>query len=311
MLPGVYDQIQPRLDRAFAGERVTYELHLPQHPAQAGERFYEVVYEPRLENPNQPYVVVVIVDITERKKMQHTLERLVDERTAKLRETVGELESFSYSIAHDMRAPLRAMQGFSHILEQEYGERIGDGKEYLRRISSSANRLDALIQDVLDYSKIVRADLPLQPVKTATFIREIVESYPNLHPARANIRVQDPIPPVVANPAALTQVVSNLLGNAVKFVSPGTKPEVRVRADPAAMDGRVRIWFEDNGIGIRREVQDRIFLMFQRLNAPAQYEGTGIGLTIARKAIERMGGNIGVESEPDKGSRFWIELKRA
>jgi PAS domain S-box-containing protein len=236
------------------------------------------------------------------------LEEAVAERTARLRETVGELEAFSYSLAHDMRAPLRAMQGFAKILGEEYGDQIGVGKEYLRRISASANRLDALILDVLNYSKIVRSDLPLQPIETKKFVREIIESYPNLHGPAASIRLEGPMPAVLANPAALTQVVSNLLGNAVKFVDPGVKPKVQVRASREA-DHMIRIWFEDNGIGIPMEVQARMFMMFQRLNPPEQYEGTGIGLTIVRKAVERMGGKVGVESEPGKGSRFWIELK--
>jgi len=310
VLANVYDQIAPRLNEAFAGERLLMSYAVPVHPTTHDERFYEVVYEPRVENVADPYVVVVIVDITERKKMQHTLERMVGERTARLRETVGELEAFSYSIAHDMRAPLRAMQGFSNLLQEEYGSKLGDGKEYLRRIAASANRLDALIQDVLNYSKIIRSNLPLGRTDLAKFIREIIESYPNLHPPRVDIQVDEPMPMVLANSAALTQVVSNLLGNAVKFVGPGVKPKVRVWAERRPGD-MVRIWFEDNGIGIPTEVQGRIFMMFQRLNPPDQYEGTGIGLTIVRKAVDRMGGKVGLESEPGRGSRFWIELKEA
>lgn len=309
ILPHVYDQIQPRLDLAFAGERVTYELRVSGNSAANENRFYEVVYEPRTNNTHEPYVVVVIVDITERKRMQHTLEQLVEERTAKLRETVGELEAFSYSIAHDMRAPLRAMQGFSQLLQEEYGEQIGQGKDYLRRIAASASRLDALIQDVLNYSKIVRAELLLTPVNTEELMLEILESYPNLQTPNVDIELISPIPAVLANPAALTQVFSNLLGNAVKFVEHGRKPKVRVWAEPAS-NGFIRIWFEDNGIGIPKEAQDRIFVMFQRLNPPGEYEGTGIGLTIVRKAVERMGGKVGLESGPERGTRFWIELKQ-
>jgi signal transduction histidine kinase/FixJ family two-component response regulator len=246
----------------------------------------------------------------ELKEHAGNLEQTVAERTARLRETVQDLEAFSYSIAHDMRAPLRAMQGFSKILHEEYSEQIpGEGKDYLRRIAASANRLDHLIQDVLNYSKIVRVELNLAPLETEKFIHEIIESYPNLHPPHAEIEVAGPVPPVLANPAAFTQVVSNLLGNAVKFVKAGVKPRVLVGAE-LIPDDMVRISFEDNGIGIRKEAQDRIFMMFQRLNPPGDYEGTGIGLAIVRKAVERMGGRVGVESEPGKGSRFWIDLKR-
>jgi len=310
VLSDVYDQIKPRLEQAFQGRRVTYELQLPQHRTTRDERFYEVVYEPRLENPHDPYVVVVIIDITERKRMQVTLERLVEERTARLRETIGELELFSYSMAHDMRAPLRAMQGFSEILDAEYGTTIGEGRDYLRRIASSARRLDLLIQDVLSYSKLVRDELTLAPTDPEKLLAEILESYPNLQAGDAEIQIESPLPLLLANRAALTQVLSNLLGNAVKFVPPGVRPRVRVRAGRAEK-GFARLWIEDNGIGIPAEAQDSIFMMFQRLNAPGDYEGTGIGLTIVRKAVEKMGGRVGVESEPGKGSRFWIELKTA
>jgi signal transduction histidine kinase len=149
----------------------------------------------------------------------------------------------------------------------------------------------------------------LEKVDVEKLTREIVDSYPDLHEAGATILVQSSIPPVIANTAALTQCISNLLSNAVKFVAPGIAPRVVVRAEKKS--DYVRLWFEDNGIGISEEGQKRIFRLFQRLNPAAQFEGTGIGLTIVRKAVERMGGNVGVESQPGAGSQFWIELKGA
>jgi len=133
--------------------------------------------------------------------------------------------------------------------------------------------------------------------------------------------VTTPLPRVQGNLAALTQIISNLLGNAVKFVEKGVKPEVRIWAEvlpgrsevgsPAPASGRVRLWFEDNGLGIAPEHHPRIFQMFQRLHHLDQFEGTGVGLAIVRKAVERMGGRAGVESAVGQGSRFWIELKPA
>jgi signal transduction histidine kinase len=228
------------------------------------------------------------------------------------------------------------MQGFAKILHDEHSQRLDDtARDYLQRIIVSSHRLDALIQDVLDYSKIVRSDLPVQTVQTGEFIHQIIDSYPNLEAHKAEIHMQEPLPPVLANQAALTQVISNLLGNAVKFTRPGIEPDIHVRAEvlsepqppsersPPAADDRdgerhsknrssvVRLWFEDNGIGIRRDLHERIFRMFERINAPGEFAGTGMGLTIVRKAVERMGGAAGVESEPGKGSRFWIELQKA
>jgi len=239
------------------------------------------------------------------------LEKTVAERTEELNETVQELEAFSYSIAHDMRAPLRAMRGFSKILAEECSTQLEEeGKSYLERIGTSADRLDQLIQDVLNYTRVLRSNIPLSPVNTEKLLDDIIQSYPNLQRPEVKIDIAKPLPIVRANAAALTQVFSNLLGNAVKFIHPNVAPRVKVWAETGSQNNSMsRFWFEDNGIGIAKESQQRIFQMFQRLNRAELYEGTGIGLAIVRKAVERMGGKVGVESELGKGSRFWIELK--
>jgi signal transduction histidine kinase len=244
----------------------------------------------------------------ELKQHARMLEQTVEQRTAQLRETVTELESFSYSISHDMRAPLRAMQGFAHILGEDFNDKLGpEGKVFVDKISTAATRLDRLIGDILDYSRIVRGQLPLAPVNVEKLVREIIESYPHLQPPAVEISVEGTFPLVIGNEAALTQCISNLLGNAVKFVAPGVVPRVQIRAE--RLNGDVRLWFEDNGIGMSPETQKKLFTMFHR--ASAQYEGTGIGLAIVRRAVERMGGRAGVESELGKGSRFWLQLKAA
>ncbi len=249
-------------------------------------------------------------DITERVRARETLERTVAERTAQLRDTVAELESFSYSIAHDMRAPLRSMNGYARFLQQDFGQMIPEeGRDFLGRIASSAGRLDRLITDVLNYSKIGRGEMRLEKVDIEKLTREIVDTYPNLSQSNATILVQAPMPAVVGNSAALTQCISNLLSNAIKFVAPGRKPQVRIHTQ--TNEDIVRFCVEDNGLGIDREGQKRIFRLFQRLNPAADFEGTGIGLTIVYKAVERMGVRVGVESEPGCGSMFWIELKLA
>ena len=277
-----------------------------------GTRFWASgLMMPMTDDAGKPVGVLKILrDWTERRNAEQNLERTVMERTAKLREVLGDLEAFSYSIAHDMRAPLRAMQGFANLLQDELAENASSQvTEYVRRIRTSANRLDQLIQDVLNYSKIMRMEVELDSIDPATVIREIIESYPRLGPADADIQIRGPLPRVAANRAALTQVVSNLLGNAVKFVHAGVRPQVTIRAE--RRDDVVRFWFEDNGIGIPKEACERIFQMLQRVNPRDEYEGTGIGLAIVRKAAERMAGRVGVESELGQGSKFWIELKGA
>jgi signal transduction histidine kinase len=240
------------------------------------------------------------------------LEQMVAQRTARLSETVQELEAFSYSIAHDMRAPLRSMQGFATILGQEYGDKLDDtARGYLQRLGSAAARMDRLVVDILNYSQVVRGELDLSIVDTHKLVLDIIHSYPQFEQTHADISIEGRLPLVLANEAALTQVISNLLGNAVKFVTPGVRACVRVGANPEdAHDDRVELWVEDNGIGIPRDLQKRLFNIFTRLHRPGLYEGTGIGLAIVKKAVERMGGSVGVDSTPGEGSRFWFQLRR-
>jgi signal transduction histidine kinase len=227
----------------------------------------------------------------------------------KLRAAIAELEAFSHSLAHDMRAPLRAMRSYAEILIREQSPALEKtpGRDYLQRIVSACARMDTLILDMLEYSRLARGEVPLEPVDAGALVRRMVASYPNLQAHQSGIHLEGEFPLLLANKAALVQCVSNLLGNAVKFVAPGTTPQVRVWAEKR--DRTVRLWFEDNGIGIEKGSERRIFQLFQRLNAG--YEGTGVGLGIVRKAVERMGGEVGVESEPGQGSRFWLQLKAA
>jgi signal transduction histidine kinase len=260
-------------------------------------------------------------DITDRKRLEDELitardhlEATVATRTESLRQIIGELEVLSYSLSHDLRAPLRAMRSFSQLLTTKLKGRIqADEMEYLVKIVTGANRLDRLIQDVLAFSRLSRHngpnELQLVPVDLEKLVNEIRQEHPSLNPPQAEIEIQKPLLPVKGHEALLSQCLSNLLINAVKFVTPGKLPTVRLWTEPAGEE-QVRLWVEDNGIGIAKENQDRIFGMFQRLHNLQAYEGTGIGLAIVRKAVERMGGQAGVESEPGKGSRFWLQLAR-
>src|SRR6266850_1358452 len=264
----------------------------------------------------------VLRDITTRKEAEKNLqeagkqmelhaqklESTVAERTQQLRETVAELESFCYSLSHDMRTPLRAIQSYSQMVLEEEGKKLSaECTGYLRKAISAAERMDQLIQDVLAYSRLSRQEITLEPIDVDTLLREIIQERPELQPEKADIRIESPLLRVRGHSASLTQCVTNLLDNAVKFVAPGVKPRVRVYSE--ARDGRVRLCFEDNGIGIEKEAQRRLFEMFQRMHTGNEYEGTGIGLAIVRKSAERMRGEVGLESEVGQGSRFWVELR--
>lgn len=261
-------------------------------------------------------------DITKRKDSEATarqaaenlrvfadsLEQRVNERTAELRDSVAELESFSYTISHDLRAPLRSMQGFARIMLEDYGEKLdSQGKAYLERISTAAVRMDQLILDVLTLSNVARSELKLVPVDLQAILDSVLSSYPNLQAPKAEIVVENRLPLVLGNEAALTQCLSNLLTNAVKFVAPEKRPFIRIRSEEAG--DRVRLLIQDNGIGIPKEAQSWIFEIFKRVSK--SYEGTGIGLAIVRKAAERMGGRVEVSSEPGKGSTFSLILQTA
>jgi len=276
-----------------------------------------------IREPGGPLFGVVLVfrDFTEQKKAQITLkeaqeeltrvnaslEGTVKDRTEKLREMIDELQHVSYSITHDMRAPLRAMTSFSQMLLESADTLSAENRDYCQRILTGAARMDRLIQDALSYSRAVLQDLPLEPVDLSKLVRGVLDTYPNFHPEKSDVRVEGKLPTVLGNEALLTQCFSNLLGNAVKFVAPGVRPNVRIFSE--TVGDEFKIWVEDNGIGIPKHAQNRLFGMFQKLDN--QYEGTGIGLAIVRKVVERMGGQVGVESEPGKGSRFWVSLRRA
>ena len=218
-----------------------------------------------------------------------------------------DLEAFSYSVAHDLRAPLRAIRQLSHVLVEDYGAKFEpDARRILDQISNAGARLDTLIQDVLAYSRVLRSAVQFRPIELNKLVTEVIQEQPSLQAPPTAITIQGQLLPVLGHGALISQCFANLLGNALKFVAKGKAPQVTVRTEPC--DTMVRIWVEDNGIGIDPRYRHRLFNLFERLHSGQEYEGTGIGLSIVRKAVERMGGTVGVESELGKGSRFWMQL---
>lgn len=243
----------------------------------------------------------------ERRKSAEELESLVAERTASLQKAIEQMEEFSYSVSHDLRSPVRAMRGYAEAVLADYGPRLDDeGRELLGRIQRNGFRMDRLIQDLLTYSRLARRQMTMEPVSVDRLVREIIQHYPEMSPEVATIEIVGALPDVLAHEPSLTQVISNLLSNAVKFVASGTRPHVKIEAE--TISDRARLWVQDNGIGIPPEFQHRLFGLFERGHPDQKYEGTGIGLAIVRKAVERMNGAVGVVSDSSNGTRFWIDL---
>jgi len=260
----------------------------------------------------QMAIAIAQARLSERVKRQAVeLEQRVQERTRELEVANQELDAFSYSISHDLRAPLRAMQGFTEALLEDYGERLdATGQDYAQRIVAASHRMDGLIQDLLAYSRLSRTEVRLDPVNVETVVDEVCAQLATEFKDRgAEISIDRPLARVMAHGTVFGQILANLLTNAVKFVSPTTRPRIRIWSD--VRGDRVRLWVEDNGIGIVPEHRERIFRAFERLHGVEQYPGTGIGLAIVQKGIARLGGHVGVESTPGQGSRFWVELKSA
>ena len=244
-------------------------------------------------------------------RLNQELEKRVRERTRDLEGALLELEAFSYTVAHDLRAPLRAMKGFSDLVLDEASERLHpEEQDYLRRITWATQQMDALVRDLLAYSGLGHASLPAETVALGPLVSEVLTDLKTeLRDRRAQVTVEPGMPDLMGHEKMLRQVLSNLLSNAAKFVSVGTDPLIRIAAQTRGP--WVRLVVEDNGIGVAPEYHERIFKVFERLHRAEVYAGTGIGLAIVKRAVERMGGQVGVESEPGKGSRFWIELPQA
>ncbi len=270
--------------------------------------------------------VYVVTDLTERKEAEIALASAnktikshaqemgekVEERTAELQRTVKSLDTFCYTIAHDLKSPLRSIKGFTSILREEYADKFDDlGKDYSKRIVDSVERMNRLIDDLLDYGRLSNMELPLQTLNVEEELEFVLsELWADTTAKKADIKICKPLPPIQGNSTMFRQVVSNIVSNAIKFVAPEVRPMLEVSAE--TNDEFVRINFQDNGIGIEPSCYNRVFEVFERLHGKdSGYPGTGIGLAIVRKGIERMGGSVGVESEPGKGSRFWLELPKA
>lgn len=239
-----------------------------------------------------------------RRELEAELRRM----SAALEASSAAFARFAYSVSHDLRAPIRALDGLSMILLEDYGAALDDdGRGHVRRIRDAARKLDRLVTDLHAYSRISSMPVSSQSVDTQRLVHEVVGRLdPAVSAPGAVIDVSGPLIPVRGDETLVREALAQLIGNALKFTPPGVS--ARVRVSSVASEDRVRLYVDDEGIGVPEAQRTRIFGVFERLHAEAEYAGTGMGLALVERIAERLAGATGVESNVPKGSRFWIEL---
>jgi len=267
------------------------------------------------ENGNLLRYVGATLDTTERKRLQEELKMLnaelelkVKQRTAQLESANKELESFSYSISHDLRAPLRAIYGFSQILAGRHREYLNEeGKQYMDYIVESSIRMEQLINDLLNYSRLGRKTVEIRPVSLKKITDAIFDDFkPQIDEIGGKFKLTDAPPVISSDESLLIQIFSNLVGNAIKYRR--TDTDLLIDISFETIQDAVLIKVADNGIGIPMEHCEKIFNVFQRLHGEDKYPGTGIGLANVKKAVSMLDGTIYVESTVGKGSTFIMEF---
>lgn len=240
-------------------------------------------------------------------RLNAELEQKVRDRTRRLEDSNRSLETFCYTVAHDLRAPLRSIQGYMFMLEEDYANGLGDkARDYVTRASTAANRMDTLILDLLAYGRVSHAETQLEEVDARAEVERLLqERAEEIDAKHARMTLELPDVRLRTSRILFAQIVQNLLDNALKFARPGEVPTVRIELQ--AIPGGARLIVADEGIGIDPKYQGKIFNVFERLHT-GPFPGTGIGLAIVRKAVDRLGGSIAVQSEPNRGTTFTVEL---
>ncbi len=265
----------------------------------------------------KPALHVILRDITESKEAERKLRELnteleqrVAERTAELENRNRELETFTYSVSHDLKAPLRGIDGYSRLLLEDHYENLdAEGRNFLEIIRGASQQMSRLIDDLLDYSRMERRPLKSGTVDIGSLVDSVLfEKREEIKTLGADVKVSVPFETIRGDADGLALALRNYVDNALKFSDPSGKPEIEIGGEETRRSWR--IWVRDTGIGFDMSFHDRIFGIFQRLHRPEDYQGTGVGLAIVKKAVERMGGRTWAESVPGEGSTFFLEVPK-
>jgi PAS domain S-box-containing protein len=310
--------LMPAIRRAFSGERENtpaVEYDAKSTVGKGNRKIVQGYFYP-IRDPNGviQHVILIHQDVTEQKKAEEEirtlnkeLEQRVQDRTLQLEAANKELEAFSYSVSHDLRAPLRAIDGFSHVLMEDYGEKLDqEGKEYLSRVRKGCQRMAHLIDDLLNLSRITRNEITRKTIDLSALAREIVAAQQAEEPHRQVKVVIAETVKVNADDNLMRIVLENLLGNAWKFTR--KRPLAKIEFGCIEQEGEKVYFVRDNGAGFDMAYADKLFGAFQRIHTQEEYEGTGIGLAIVQRIIHRHGGRVWAQAQINQGATFFFTL---
>jgi PAS domain S-box-containing protein len=307
LIPERYRERHPDHRRAYAAApkaRPMGSAHMPLHGLRKnGTEFHAEISLSPVEVDGGHWAITAVRDITRQEQQQAALRRATEAAVA----ANHELEAFSYSVAHDLRAPLRSIDGFSQALLEDYGDKLDeDGHDHLKRVRAAAQRMAQLIDDLLGLSRVTRTELHRTEVDLSAIANEIADNLRKAHPGRTvTFLIADGL---VANADArlVSVLLENLIGNAWKFTA--RRASATIEVGSSNVDGEVAFFVRDDGAGFDMAYASKLFTAFQRLHSRAEFDGTGIGLATVMRIVRRHGGRVWAEGAVDRGATFWFTL---